>query len=410
LTIFRRPNGCGAFFLCYFELFYICFRHKRGYVENRILWRWIFVVLRCIINFKPELFKDIPAVNDVISAETQMKADVDALVASSMETRELYREVCGLLFFRYGIAPTANKLYSLVHRGTMSTPAEVLKRFWEELREKSRLRIERADVPAALLSSAGELVAGLWRQASDAALETLEAERADIRAARVDVDKEVKSLSAEVQRTEEALAHRTENLLAMQTRYQERDEELTAARQSQETMAARISELEAEGRALRQAQAEEQKRFSERLEEMATNAQRTEERAGAAERRALLEIDRERTNAARLQKEIDAQHTQAAKATEQSVARESALRSQLDAARQRLAALDAELVLFREARTALEGDVVRLREDMVGLKVRAAAAEALAEAAAHRADLPPEEHSTRQRPVRTTRQKPRKPG
>lgn len=348
--------------------------------------------------------------NDVISAETQMKADVDALVASSMETRELYREVCGLLFFRYGIAPTANKLYSLVHRGTMSTPAEVLKRFWEELREKSRLRIERADVPAALLSSAGELVAGLWRQASDAALETLEAERADIRAARVDVDKEVKSLSAEVQRTEEALAHRTENLLAMQTRYQERDEELTAARQSQETMAARISELEAEGRALRQAQAEEQKRFSERLEEMATNAQRTEERAGAAERRALLEIDRERTNAARLQKEIDAQHTQAAKATEQSVARESALRSQLDAARQRLAALDAELVLFREARTALEGDVVRLREDMVGLKVRAAAAEALAEAAAHRADLPPEEHSTRQRPVRTTRQKPRKPG
>ncbi len=36
----------------------------------------------------------------------------------------LYREVCGLLFFRYGVTPTANKLYSLVRKGSMGTPAE----------------------------------------------------------------------------------------------------------------------------------------------------------------------------------------------------------------------------------------------------------------------------------------------
>ncbi|MDX6008018.1 hypothetical protein [Cupriavidus necator] len=34
------------------------------------------------------------------------------------ETRALYREVCGLLFFRYGVTPTANKLYSLVRKGS----------------------------------------------------------------------------------------------------------------------------------------------------------------------------------------------------------------------------------------------------------------------------------------------------
>ncbi|AQV94132.1 hypothetical protein BJN34_09545 [Cupriavidus necator] len=34
--------------------------------------------------------------------------------------------MCGLLFFRYGVTPTANKRYSLVHKGSMGTPAEVL--------------------------------------------------------------------------------------------------------------------------------------------------------------------------------------------------------------------------------------------------------------------------------------------
>jgi hypothetical protein len=42
------------------------------------------------------------------------------------ETRAVYREVCWLLFFRYGVTPTANKRYSLVRKGNMGTPAEVL--------------------------------------------------------------------------------------------------------------------------------------------------------------------------------------------------------------------------------------------------------------------------------------------
>jgi chromosome segregation ATPase len=339
-----------------------------------------------------------------------MKSEVDALVGSGMETRALYREVCGLLFFRYGITPTANKLYSLVHRGTMSTPAEVLRLFWAELREKSRLRIERADVPESVLNAAGELVAGLWRQASDAALETLAGERADLRAARADVEKQVDSLTVELQRTEEALAHRTENLLALQTRYRERDEELAAARLAQESMATHIAELEAESRALRQAQADEQKRFSERLEEMAANAQRTEQRAEAAEKRALLEIDRERTHGTRLQRELDAQRAEALKASEQSTAREGELRRETDAARQLLAGVGAELNVHKEARARLEEEVVRMREELVALKVRTAAAEALIEAARRTPEPHPAGSPAPQRTVRTSRQKPRKPG
>ncbi|KWU17760.1 DNA-binding protein [Burkholderia cenocepacia] len=314
-------------------------------------------------------------------ATNRLQADVDALLAQGGETRALYREVCGLMFFRHGLTPTANKLYNLVRRGTMSTPAEALKQFWDELREKSRVRIERADVPEGVLAAAGELVAGLWRQATDAALESLASARAEAETAKREAARSVEAIRAELQRTEEALAHRTEGLLALQTRYQERDEEVAASRATHETMTARIAELEAESRALRQAQADDQKRFSAKLEEMATNAQRTEQRAEASEKRALMEIDRERTLATRLQKELDALRAQAQKATEQGVAREAALHGELDAARHRLTGQDTEMSLLREARERIEHEAQALRAEVIELKVRVATAESAARAA-----------------------------
>lgn len=39
-----------------------------------------------------------------------------------------------MLFFRYGITPTANKLYQLVRKGSMSAPSEALTRFWSARR------------------------------------------------------------------------------------------------------------------------------------------------------------------------------------------------------------------------------------------------------------------------------------
>ncbi len=66
--------------------------------------------------------------------QAAMAHDIAELRSRFPDTRALYREVCGLLFFRYGVTPTANKLYSLVRKGSMGTPAEVLQQFWQELR------------------------------------------------------------------------------------------------------------------------------------------------------------------------------------------------------------------------------------------------------------------------------------
>src|ERR1700676_2393571 len=108
-------------------------------------------------------------VSAVVSQEAALAAEIERLKAAHPKTRELYRAVCALLFFRCGITPTANRLYQLVRRGSMGTPTAVLAEFWTTLREKSRVRLERPDLPPDLQAGAGDLVAALWDKATGAA-------------------------------------------------------------------------------------------------------------------------------------------------------------------------------------------------------------------------------------------------
>src|SRR5438128_2321010 len=119
-----------------------------------------------------------------MNAETEILAEVEALKARFSDTKELYREVCTLLFFRHGIAPTTNKLYQYVRKGTMSTPAEALAKFWNDLRSKARVEIDHPDLPAEIKAVAAEAIAALWTQATAAARAELAAIRVELQAGR----------------------------------------------------------------------------------------------------------------------------------------------------------------------------------------------------------------------------------
>jgi len=55
----------------------------------------------------------------MMRSESEIQADIDALRGRCSDTKDLYREVCALLFFRYGVTPTASKLYQYVRKGSM---------------------------------------------------------------------------------------------------------------------------------------------------------------------------------------------------------------------------------------------------------------------------------------------------
>jgi hypothetical protein len=103
--------------------------------------------------------------------DPRITSEVEALRAQAPNTRWLYREVCALLFFRYGITPTASRLYQYVRKGSMGVPAEVLAQFWADLRERARVRIDRADLPEPLREAAGDWIQFLWSKAQQHAEE-----------------------------------------------------------------------------------------------------------------------------------------------------------------------------------------------------------------------------------------------
>jgi chromosome segregation ATPase len=301
--------------------------------------------------------------SDVLPDATRLAADIEGLKAEFPKTRELYREVCALLFFRFGITPTANRLYQLVKRGSMSTPTTVLGEFWTELREKSRVRIDHPDLPADLQAAAGELVATLWTRSTASAQAALETLRTETEAEKVAAQGAVTSLQAELARTETALEQRTSALLAAQVRIRDLEQAQAAGEATRRALEAEIARLQDENgardRALVQARAD----FSSELEKLRASADLAEERLRAAEKRALLEIDRERASAVRIQKEREA----ATRRVEQGESRHGqeikALQAQLGDARHHAGVVEGNLEAFRSLNAiyAIELDALKLR-------------------------------------------------
>ncbi|NMG28343.1 DNA-binding protein [Aromatoleum evansii] len=283
-----------------------------------------------------------------MNIESEIREAIDALRDTTANTQELYREACALLFFRYGITPTANKLYHFVRKGSMSAPAEALARFWEELREKSRVRIEHPDLPDTLKAAAGELVGRLWGEAQAAAHENLNAfrEEADARvtaadAATLSAEREWQVAKQQVERLHEVLDDSSERILSL-------ERVLAAERAEKEALAGQLSAARRQHQALEAELSAARKDFASELEKQRDAMRRAEDRHEAAEKRALLEIDRERTTTAKAQKELAQIRQSNADLAQRQRDELRALEQELGDVRQRLGAAEGSLIKMRE--------------------------------------------------------------
>ena len=243
--------------------------------------------------------------NTVFTNEQQLQTEIDILKAEFTDTKDIYREACVLLFFRYGITPTANKLYQYVRRGSMSAPAEALNKFWLELREKSRVRIERPDIPENIAAIAGDLIANLWNEAQKAAqagfsnlvdnatseilLFKLQAEKANentekVKALLDQTQTELKSTQNRLSETDYLLSANT-NALAKQ------ENAFNALKIERDNLSATIIDLKAS--------------FSTDLANIGLALNKAEQQYRGLEEKSLLELDRSRQQIKKLEKEIN---------------------------------------------------------------------------------------------------------
>lgn len=247
-----------------------------------------------------------------MSTETEILAEVESLKARFSETKSLYREVCALLFFRHGITPTTNKLYQYVRKGTMSTPAEALSKFWDELRSKARVEIEHPDLPEELKATAAEAIAGIWRQASATARGELEALRIEARAELDRARRELQEAAAAIEVERVRNQELANELRAANEARQSVHVELDAERRAHTGTAARLQEVQAQLGQAREQQQRLQEGFSAELAKVRDAVAQADQRAAAAERRALLEVEQERQARAKADKQADALRAQVA--------------------------------------------------------------------------------------------------
>lgn len=283
-----------------------------------------------------------------MNIESEIREGIDALRDTTENTQELYRETCALLFFRYGITPTANKLYQYVRKGSMSAPAEALARFWDELREKSRVRIEHPDLPDTLKLAAGELVGQLWSESQAAAHEDLRVfrEEADARVAAADAttrhaEHEWQTANEELERLQEKLDELSEHNLAL-------ERTVAAVRSEKEALARQLSAAQQQHQALETELSAARKDFSTELAKLREALQRAEDSHQAAEKRALLEIDRERTTTAKAQKELAHLRQAAVDSSQRQRGEVAVLQRELGNVRQELGAAEGSLIKMRE--------------------------------------------------------------
>jgi predicted nucleic acid-binding Zn-ribbon protein len=300
--------------------------------------------------------------SDVLPDETRLAADIERLKVAHPKTRELYREVCALLFFRHGITPTANRLYQLVRRGSMGTPTAVLGEFWADLREKSRVRIEHPDLPADLGAAAGELVSTLWTRATASAGAALDALREEVEAQRAEAQQSVVAARDELDRVETALEQRTAALLAAQVEVRDLDKAQAEGRAQRQALEAELARVRAALAARERELVEAREGFSRDLEKQREAAERAEDRLRASEKRALLEIDRERSTATKLQKELDEATRRADRKDADHRRASEAMQAQLGDARHQAGVLQGRLDAIQAENVRLQTEVMTLRE------------------------------------------------
>ncbi|MBB5409181.1 chromosome segregation ATPase [Paraburkholderia sp. HC6.4b] len=296
-----------------------------------------------------------------IADETSLTAEIDRLKIQFPKTRELYREACALLFFRFGQQPTANRLYQLVRRGSMSTPVAVLQEFWADLREKSRVRVEHADLPDDLQDVAGELVAVLWKRATGAAHEALEALRIEVEEGRLAAEASVAATRVDLERTETALEQRTAALLAEQVRVQALEQTQAAAEAARGALEEEIARLQQAGRERDTALAQARADFAAELEKQRASTAQAETRLQATEKRALLEIERERSATARVQHDFAEAQKRAAADAKRTHAEIHLLQGQLGDLRHQAGMLEGQLGALRISHSAQTQELEALR-------------------------------------------------
>jgi len=247
-----------------------------------------------------------------MNIETEIQKEIESLREKFTDTKALYREVCALLFFRYGITPTASKLYQYVRKGSMNTPADAVAKFWEELRSKARVEIDRPDLPNEVKAVAADAIQALWIHATERARNELATTRLEMQVETQQAREAAQDAKRRLEDAMETIEQLRAQLDAANDSEQQVKSELEAERRTSAATAAQCQELQRQVADLQEQAAAIRSDFAGELDKGRAAIAAANERSDTAERRALLEIDQERQARSRADKLVETLRNQVA--------------------------------------------------------------------------------------------------
>lgn len=283
--------------------------------------------------------------------EANLRAEVRALSERCRDARRLTAEVCQLLFHRHGEVPNANRIYSLTRRGSLTTIAEEVAAFWEDIRSKSRIRLTVPELLPELGERLGDFLSALIASIEDRVAASFEADRQALDLARQDLVGRETEWTEQRQRILEEdrqrLAEAENRAMRAETARHATLENLAAERATGARLRSELEAALAQAEAARLATERAREAFASDLTALRESLVAAETRAAGAELRALRDIEAERMAARKI-------HTQLERANQ---AR--------DTLKQRVEALEAEVMRLsqEQARSAGHMDAVREERD-----------------------------------------------
>ncbi|PPD10418.1 DNA-binding protein, partial [Methylophilus sp.] len=196
------------------------------------------------------------------------------------------------------------KLYQLVRKGTMSTPAQAVSNFWIELRDKSRVAIEHPGLPENVRDVASNAFSVIWNAALEAANQNLVSIKGEMDQLRSRYEKEASEAAILLKKSHENTKQLAEEIRALKNELQEGNKKILVDAEILANQNKTLLELKNDKSKLEVDLKNSQKQFSHEVHKMHESLKLSDERYRKLEAKTLIELDRERQRSVKLEVEL----------------------------------------------------------------------------------------------------------
>lgn len=292
--------------------------------------------------------------------EEEIRATLAPRLAAAKNRQEKTRETATLLFFQYGIYPSAKVVHGYTQHGSMTDINGDLRDFWNDLRERSRVKIEAPMFPEPVANLFSDALAKVWELAMDKAHVALDGERQEAAEQVAQAQREAHE-SDRMRRIAEDDAEASQSELRQEREKRETAEKKVEAQAAEiEALQSSLAKWQAQAEAEAKARQEAQEQFSRDLEAQRAAQQRDAEMFEGEIKFAKMQIEAARSTERELRDQLKEEKT--SKELELTSYRQRANRAE-----EALGATRMELAELKGRYEGLEGRHAELQERLKGL-------------------------------------------